>query len=142
MFRTMSETKEVEVNGAVFTIQMIKRKIFRRFASELAQAKLEVAGLDELLTKDALERIQKENPEKFFRVTARLNEVYLDFVRYGVTNHKGLKSGDVREIPFVKEGDLVSEETLDHYDLNGLILKLGTEVMSFNTLSEAERKNS
>lgn len=142
MFRTMSETKEVEIEGAVFTIQMIKRKIFRRLAGELAQAKLEIAGLDELLTKDALERVQKENPEKFFRVTSRLNEVYLDFVRYGVANHKGLKSGDIKEIPFLKEGELVSEETLDHYDLNGLILKLGTEVIGFNTVSEAERKNS
>ena len=142
MFRTMSETKQVQFEGAEFTVQMIKRKIFRRLSSELAQAKLEIAGLDELLTKDALERIQKESPEKFFRVTARLNEVYLDFVRYGIADHKGLQAKDGKEILFKKEGDLISEETLDHYDLNGLILKLGTEVITFNTLGEGERKNS
>jgi len=142
MFRTMNETKQIEIEGVQFTIQVIKRKIFRKLTSELAQAKLEVAGFDEALTKEKLDQIQKEKPQEFFRATSKLSEVYFDFVRYGTLGHKDFKASNGQEIPFVKDGEAVSEETLDHYDLNGFILKLGTEVMAFNTLSEAERKNS
>lgn len=142
MFRTMNETKLIEVEGVEFTLQVIPRRIFRRIISELAQAKLEVAGFDEALTKEKLDQLQKEKPQEFFRATSKLSDVYFDFVRHGVSSHKGFKTSGGEEIPFKKDGETVSEETLDHYDLNGLILKLGTEVMGFNTLSEAERKNS
>lgn len=142
MFRTMNETKQIEIEGVQFTLQVIKRKIFRRLAGDLAQAKLEVAGFDEALTKERLDQIQKEKPQEFFRATAKLSDVYFDFVRYGVSAHQGFKTSQGEEIPFKKDEGVVSEDTLDHYDLNGFILKLGTEVIGFNTLCEAERKNS
>lgn len=142
MFRTMNETKQIEIEGVEFTVRVIPRRIFRRLISELAQAKLEVAGFDETLTKERLDQIQKEKPQEFFRATSKLSEVYFDFARYGISSHKGFKTTSGEEIPFKKDGDVISEETLDHYDLNGFILKLGTEAMNFNTLSEAERKNS
>jgi hypothetical protein len=142
--RDLGKTKEVELKsaeGAKFVIGMIDSGTFRQLMAKLGLAKRLLIG-DRDLTKENLKDVLGKMEENTLVADEKLHDTFVEFVRYGVRGHSGIKNELGSEFNFVKDdGGKISEETLKLYEDNFLIVPLGVEVITFNTLSEKERKN-
>lgn len=142
--KNFSKTKEVELKnaeGAKFTIGMIDAGTFRQLMAKISLAKNLLVG-DKDMTKENLKEIIGKMEENTLVADERLHESFVDLVRFGVRRHSGIFSDEGSEISFVKDdGGSTADETVKLYEENFLIVPLGIEVISFNTLSENERKN-
>ncbi|OGW80011.1 MAG: hypothetical protein A3G33_08090 [Omnitrophica bacterium RIFCSPLOWO2_12_FULL_44_17] len=135
------DSKVVSIKGFEFTIGVINRQTFRKLSAALDKSKSALLGRAGEIKAEDIERIRIEEPDRFYDVMEQMTQAYKGFVRYGVTGHKGLLNKKGEEISFTKEGDIVSEKTLELYELNSLTIELGNAVIAFNTLSDEERKN-
>lgn len=129
----VNEVTEIKIEDATFRIGIIPytKKI------ELDGAMLKYAGD----SKDDVAKKIMENPLAFTKDN-------IEYVKYGIRGHSGIKDKNGKEILFKGEGDtesgetIVSKETLNLYYHMNLIPRLATAVGKANTLTEAERKNS
>lgn len=134
----LSDRHEVNIQDAVFVLRVMSSKTYRSLISRLSFLR-EVSGK---LTKESFENLEAQNPKKYEEVNEKLHEVFRDFIKQGVVGHTGITKKDGSEVPFVAdEKGLVSEETLDAYDLLRVTYVLATEVISFNTMPELDKKN-
>lgn len=134
--RDLSETKIVKINDAEFTIGMVSRRNWRGISSKLGIA----AGLIKKYEGKPFEEMAKD--KEFIAASEDMQDVYYDLVKQGVKDHKNLLKADGSKIEFNLVDGTVDPKVLDIYDLNGLLIQLGTEVLNFNTLGGEERKNS
>lgn len=134
--RGLSETKVVTIGDAKFTIGIIPRKNWRNVTTKLSIA----ANLSE--------KFQGQDPkvvgskEGAVEASMSLQDAYADLIRYGLRYHDGLTYTEGTPVPFKITDGIVSEETLEFYDLNNLLITIGSEILAFNTMSGEERKNS
>lgn len=134
----LSDKHEVNIQDAVFVLRVVSSKVYRSLISRLSFLR-EVSGK---LTKESFENLEAQNPQKYEEVNEKLHEVFRDFIKQGVCGHSGIKKKDGSDAPFVAdEKGLVSDETLEIYDLLRVTYVLATEVISFNTMPEIDKKN-
>ncbi len=141
--REFSDTEKIKVDGAEFTLKVIDPKSFRKLSAKLSMARTLLNGGKSGFSESDLEKAKLESEERYLEAEEKLQEAFREFVRHGVSAHSGIKRKNGEDVPF-KVGDdgLISDETIALYDLQRWILRLGNEVITFNTLSEDERKNS
>ena len=140
--RELQDTQNVTIDGAEFVLKVIEPKIFRRLSAKLSRARMLLNGGKPSFSQVDFEKLKLENEEKYLEGEEMLQEGFRDFVRHGVSSHSGIKRKNGEEVQFkLDESGVVSDETITLYDLQRWILRIGNEVISFNTLSEDERKN-
>lgn len=140
--RELSDTHVVLIDGAEFLLKVIEPKTFRRLSARLSRARMVLNGGKPGLSAADVEKVKLEDEEKYLEAEEMLQETFREFVRHGVSGHSGIKRKNGEEVLFkADDGGLISDEILELYDLQRWILRLGNEVISFNTLSEDERKN-
>lgn len=123
----VNDTKEVKIKDATFTVGILPYKTRLRLMS-LA---MEYANI----SREELEKQASENTEKYF-----LQEI--EFVKYGVKNHKNIVNRKGKQIDCKKNNDgSLSDETLNLYLASNIIPELFSHVFQFNTLTEDEGKN-
>jgi hypothetical protein len=134
--RDLNETKLVKIGDAEFTVGVISRRLWRNLSIKLGK----VSGIIEKFKGKKMEDISLD--KEFQEVSGEIQDSYFELVRLGLKNHSNLKTGDGKEIPFVKDAKgFASEATVELYDFNGILIDLGLEVLSFNQVAETERKN-
>jgi len=136
--RKLTETKQVKVKDIDFEIRFISRKIWRSIPSRLASCfSVFGSGNDNLQ-----EKMSGANKEDVKEASIELQDVYTELVKYGVLSHSGIVDEEDKEIPASKDDDgNLGSETIDLYDLNGLLVPLASEILAFNTLSDGDKKN-
>jgi len=139
--RDMDETKIVQIEGIEFTLKVISRRMYRKLSFDLSRAKSLLLGDEKEINQENMDRIIKEDPDRFYDATQKLNDAYWELVRHGVSGHRGFKTGALKEIPFEKDGEFVSEKTIENYDLNYLLIRLASEIIHFNELTDEEKKS-
>lgn len=160
--KLFSDKKIIKIEDAEFEIGVIDRAtyqdVFSRFSAaamilnprnsvkvEETASEEEKALLLERAKVSFLESVAKEkaeNPEKYRVATEQLDGAFKDFCRYGVKNHANILTEGEKQFEFIKdENGNVADAVLSVYDLNGLTVLLGLEVMAFNRVTEKERKN-
>lgn len=145
--RLLTETKQVKLGESEFTIGVIDRRRFHpiktrflmptKFLTKITQEELKTLSPAQIGQK-AIEGLTRDeiikNEELAFAAQ-------WDMVKYGVKTHS-IKDSDNKEIPLVKDdGGCVADQTIEFYDLNGLLAGLANEIFVFNTMSETEKKN-
>jgi hypothetical protein len=134
----LSDKHEVNIQDAVFVLRVVSSKVYRSLISRLSFLR-EVSGK---LSKESFENLEAQNPQKYEEVNEKLHEVFRDFIKQGVCGHSGIKRKDGSDAPFIAdEKGLVSDETLEVYDMLRVTYVLATEVISFNTMPEIDKKN-
>lgn len=140
--RELSDTHVVLIDRAEFLLKVIEPKTFRRLSARLSRARMVLNGGKPGLSAADVEKVKLEDEERYLEAEEMLQDAFREFVRHGVSGHSGIKKKTGEEVLFkADDGGLVSDETLELYDLQRWILRLGNEVIGFNTLSEDERKN-
>lgn len=123
-----NSTKEIELDGAKFTVGVIPYG-----------KRIELESMS----------LGNENAEKkeSYRSIILQN---LEFIRWGVKNHSGLLFADGSEVPFTSKKELigtreyvvVSDELMDIYgSTTTLLVKLSKAVTEFNYLGDNAIKN-
>lgn len=159
-YRLLTDKKEIEIEGAAFTIGIIDRmtwmelqlrreKAFRKFRnlfvavssaqdpSKLTPEELQTQAAD--LGKKVIEGM---TDDEVFKSNMELVKVHWDLIKHGVISHSGINDPEGKVILLKKDdGGVVSNETINLYHLRGYFTKLAEEVRAFNELSEAEIKN-
>lgn len=120
--KTLSATKVVEIGDEKYTIGMISRKEFQPLVAQAADA-IEAA------------KAVGATKEAVSSANTAATEAFREIVRLGVREHSGLQDEAGKDIPF-------GPDSVETYELNGILHQLGVEVINFNVLSEEERKNS
>ena len=134
----LSDKHEVTIKDAMFTIRVLSSKTYRNLISRLSFLR----ELSNKVTKESLEKLEAQDPQKYEEVNERLHEVFRGFIKEGVVGHSGITKKDGTEVLFIAdEKGLVSEETLDAYDLLRITYALASEVISLSTMPEIDRKN-
>lgn len=134
--RQITDTKTVTLNDAEFTIGIISRKKWIELWSKL---RLFRAMLGEIESEGGKAVPQ----EKLYEADEKFEITFWDLIKHGVKSHKGLKDKSGDEVAFKKDKDgLLDDSVIELYHLNGLFVSLGSEVMTFNSLTEDDRKNS
>lgn len=134
--RDLSETKTIKIDDAEFVIRFIPRKIWRKISGRFSSAM------------KVLSKYPKNAPLPFDdpecrQMNTELEEVYRDLASYGVARHANLKKKDGSEIQFetkLEDGRL-PDQLLEIYDLNGLLPRIGNEIILFNSMTETDQKN-
>ncbi|GEM_PF-2986860 len=140
--RELEDTHVVLIDGVEFLLKVIEPKTFRRLSARLSRSRMFLNGGKPGLSVGDVEKVKIEDEGKYLEAEEMLQEAFRDFVRHGVSGHSGIKKKSGEEVLFkADDGGLVSDETIALYDLQRWILRLGNEVISFNALSEDERKN-
>ena len=134
----LSDKFEVKIKDAAFVLKVLSSKTYRSLISRLSFLR----ELSNKVTKESLEKLEAQDPQKYEEVNEKLHGVFRDFIKQGVVGHSGITKKDGSDVPFVTdEKGLVSEETLDAYDLLRITYSLASEVIAFNTMPEIDRKN-
>ena len=134
----LTDKHEVKVKDATFTLRVLSAKTYRSLISRLSFLR----ELSNNITKDSMESLKAENPQKYEEVNEKLHEVFQDFIKEGVVGHSGITKKDGTEIPFqADEKGKVSDETLEAYDRAHVTYVLASEAIAFNTMPETDRKN-
>jgi hypothetical protein len=132
----------VLIDGAEFLLKVIEPKTFRRLSARLSRSRMFLNGGKPGLSVGDVEKVKLDDEGKYLEAEEMLQDAFREFVRHGVSGHSGIKKKTGEEVLFkADDGGLVSDETLELYDLQRWILRLGNEVISFNALSEDDRKN-
>jgi hypothetical protein len=134
----LSDKHEIKIKDVTFTVRVLSSKTYRNLISRLSFLR----ELSNKVTKESLEKLEAEDPKKYEEVNEKLHEVFRDFIKQGVSGHSGITKKDGSEVLFVAdEKGLVSEETLNVYDLLRITYALASEVISLSTMPEIDRKN-
>lgn len=133
--RDLSETQSIKINDAEFTIGVISRKAWRDI-----QKNLRISGQFSKKNEGKVFSEIEQDPE-FEKANEALTQAYRDMVQYGIKDHKGINNSKGQPIPCNLSGGFLSQETLDLYEVNGLLIKLGTEVLNFNVMTVDDQKN-
>jgi hypothetical protein len=150
--RQFKETRDCKIQDAVFKIRFIPRRIWRDIITGMYEA---VGGLQfGSITEEEIVELKKgdvpksvaKNKMELFRKNVELQKAYYDMVRFGVIDHSGLENEHGKlafemTLENLYNFKVVSEELMEIYDLNNLVLPLGTAVLEFNTLTEDDKKN-
>jgi hypothetical protein len=133
----MDETKKIKIGEVEFTIGFISRRVWFAISSRMAFCFSNV--------KKAIEKpdeIEKLSPDEMMKANVELMNVYWDVIKHGVKDHTGLFYNDQKPVAFVKDDlGVVSDQTIELYQLNGFFNQLASEIISFNTLTEDAKKN-
>lgn len=133
----LSDKFEVKIKDAAFVLRVLSSKTYRSLISRLSFLR----ELSNKVTKESFENLKAQDPQKYEEVNEKLHEVFRDFIRQGVSGHSGITKKDGSDVPFVAdEKGLVSEETLEAYELLHITYILASEVIAFNTVPETDRK--
>ena len=137
MIRTMSEIKKLKIGEAEFTIGFISRRVWFVISSRMAFCFSSVRKAI-----DKPDEIEKLSPDEMLKANTELMHVYWDVIKHGVKDHAGLLAEDGKPVPLVKDDlGVVSDGTIELYQINGFFNQLASEIVSFNTLTEAAKKN-
>lgn len=124
----VNETKTVKFKDAEFVVGVLPYKIKVRLTAlsmEYANEHKKEGGI----------QADPEKMEKFM-------QEQLGYIKYGVKDHKNIKSREGKEIPCKKNEDgTIHDDTLNTYLSSGIVPFLFTEIYQFNNLSEDEVKN-
>jgi hypothetical protein len=123
MIRTLEDKKWVKVGEAEFQLRFISRREWRRIS----------AGFSVL-------NFESGSEEKKVESSLKLMDYYSELIKIGVCSHKGIIV-DGKDYPFQLVEDKVPESLIDFYELNKFIVPLGAYIISFNSLTDAEKKN-
>ena len=134
----LTDKHEIKIKDATFTARVLSSKTYRNLISRLSFLR----ELSNQVTKESLEKLEAQDPKKYEEVNEKLHDVFRDFIRQGVAGHSGITKKDGSDVAFLAdEKGLVSDETLDAYDLLRVTYSLASEVIAFNTMPETDRKN-
>lgn len=146
--RLLTETKQINVGDATFTIGIIDRRRFhgirvRYFTPTKFLTKLNPEELKGLSPAEiGLKAEEGMSPEQVQTNEEIFFGAQWDLLKYGVKAH-AIKDGEGKEIPLIKDdGGCVADQTIEFYDLNKFFSKVANEVFIFNTVSEEDKKNS
>lgn len=135
--RELSESKAIRIGDCEFTIRMIPRRIFKKLSVELAKKQ----GQAQALRYDPTAHAGIMPPPEVIEASSGLVETFLEICKNGVIGHSGLQNAKGVAITFETNGDkLVSDSTLDIYELNGFISELASNIVEFNTLLLEDKK--
>lgn len=124
MIRTLEDKKWVKIGDVEFQLRFINRKEWRRIS----------AGFSTVSFGEETSQEEKVNQ------SLKLMDYYSELIMLGVCGHKGIII-DGKELPFELVDNKVPEKLLDLYDLNNFTVPLGTEIISFNALTDDQKKN-
>lgn len=131
----VTETKQVKIGDATFTIGILPYGIRIKLDAELIKA----------TGKKKAEDLLKEKLEDY---AAFLGQ-NVQYVKFGVKGHSGIMKKDGTEIPFKsrtefldgREMKIVADETMDMFVAMGIVGQLSAEVLKFNIVTRQEEKN-
>lgn len=146
--RLLTETKDLKIEGVSFTIGIIDRRKFypikmrflaqTRFLSDLSKEELRGLTPAEIGKKAT----QGFTPIQIQEMRELVFSAQWDMVKYGLRAQSGFLDSEGKEILLVKDdGGCVADQTIDLYELNGLLSPLANEIFIFNTATEEEKKN-
>lgn len=134
----LTDKHEVKVKDATFSVKVLPAKTYRSLISRLSFLR----ELSNKVTKESLEKLEAQDPQKYEDVNEKLHDVFRDFIKRSVTGHTGITKKDDSDVPFVSdEKGHVSDETLAVYELLHITYILASEVIALNTMPEIDRKN-
>lgn len=129
---------EVKVQDVTFVLRTLNSKTYRSLISRLSFLR----ELSNKVTKESFENLKAQDPQKYEEVNEKLHDVFRDFIKQGVVGHTGITKKDGSDVLFAAdEKGLLSDETLDAYELLHITYVLASEVIAFNTMPETDRKN-
>ena len=156
--KLLKATKVITIQDAKFTIGIINRETYLNAYGLFATASqfLRMCGgktanknatpeeIRESL-KAAAESAKALDTKKYQQALKDIRDAYREFCKYGIKAHEGIVDEEGNAVPCekIKEGDLevLTDATLETYEVNGLFLELGLGVWDFNSSTEAEQKN-
>lgn len=142
ILKEAGETKEFEIKDATFTIRSLDAKTYRRLVSRLSFKNAILKNITQTSAAEELKKLLIDDPAEYEAADEEAYRALVDFIRHGVAGHSGIKKSDGSEVPFLTNDDgLVSERTIEVYDQLRIALRLASEVITFNTLSDEDRKN-
>ena len=106
----LSDKHEVTIKDATFFLRVVSSKTYRGLISRLSLFR----EMNNKVTKEAVESLETQDPQKYQEFNEKLHEVFRDFVKYGVVGHSGITKKDGSDVPFAAdENGLVSSDTLE-----------------------------
>lgn len=126
MIRTLDESKWVKIGELEFQLRFIPRREWRKIS----------AGFSSM----DLGNLENQSQDEKVSQSLKLVDYYCELIRFGVCGHKGLIANG-KEIEFKLVDNKLPDELIDLYDLNGLTIQLGSEIVAFNALTDDSKKN-